>query len=117
MVSNRVVPSAVVMTMSLSPRVKVETGTYSEIFFNSASRWSSASETSLPERLPAMTALLASLNCDSSEFRSPAAVAIWLSAWVRKSWSALVPSLSELTTWRAASMTLAARFWFDGEVA
>ena len=58
-VSNSVEPSLVSTTMSLSPRVKVEIGTYSAIFFSVASRWSSASETSRPERVPEMTALLA----------------------------------------------------------
>jgi len=116
-VSNSIVPSPVVMTMSLSPRVKVETGTYSAIFFRMASRWSSASETSLPAWVPEMTARLASWNRASSALSSPTAVAISPSAWVRNSWSAVVPSFSERTTCWAASITLSPRLRLEGVVA
>ena len=113
-VSNSVEPSLVSTTMSLSPRVMVEIGTYSAIFFSVASRWSSASVTSRPERVPDMTALFAFSRSASRLFSSPTAVEISWSATERKDWIALVPSFSVRTTSRAASSVVSARLRFDG---
>ena len=60
-----VMPPVVVITMSLSDRMWAVTGTYSEIFFRSASRLSSGSDMSVPVRVPETIALLTSSNCAS----------------------------------------------------
>ena len=92
----------------------VEIGTYSAIFFRIASRWSSASETSRPARVPVMTALLASSKSASRLFSSPTAVEISWSVSERNVWMALVPSFSAAHDLARGVEVLSARLRFDG---
>ena len=115
--SKSVTPLAVVMTMSLLAREIVDTGTSSEICFSSESRWSSASEASVPACVAWMMVLFAAWNCDRRSLRRATDTEMSWSVWLRNVWMASVPLFSALTSWRAASTVFSARFSFDGVVA